>query len=192
MLRQCYNWVMSYAGTRRAKMMLSFIAFAESSFFPIPPDPLYIAMAIADYKESWKLAGICTISSVIGGILGYYIGFALYESLGEFILSAYGLEEAFVKFQTSFNKWGFWIVSLKGLTPIPYKVVTIFSGVAKLDLSTFFMASLIARGIRFYAIATIIRYCGPQVRAMIERNLALLTILLFVGILAGFLLLKFL
>ncbi len=182
---------MSYSNSKKAKMMLAFVSFAESSFFPIPPDPLYIAMAVANYKESWRLATLCTLSSVFGGILGYYIGFALYESVGELILNTYGLHAAFMKFQASFDKWGFWIVALKGLTPIPYKVVTIFSGVAKLDLSIFLLASCIARGVRFYAMAAIIRYCGPHVRAMIERNLAMLTVILFIGILAGFLILKF-
>lgn len=147
-------------------------------------------MILARHKNAWRLAGICTLSSVIGGLLGYYIGFALYENLGEWIISAYKLESAFEKFQSGFAQWGFWIVALKGLTPIPYKVVTIFSGVAKLDLMTFVIASIIARGFRFYLVAALLRYCGPSVKEYIEKNLTFVAIAAILALVGGFLVIK--
>lgn len=192
MLRKSYNWVLTHAGTPKALWTLIAVSFAESSFFPLPPDPLYIAMILARHQDAWRLAFICTFSSVIGGILGYYIGFGLYETVGEWIIQTYGLQEAFNKFQQGFDKWGFWIVALKGLTPIPYKVVTIFSGVAKLDMSTFIFASCIARGFRFYLVAGLLYFCGPQVRTFIEKHLIVLTTVLLALILGGFLIIKYL
>lgn len=191
MLRKSYDWVLAHAGTPKARWMLVAISFAESSFFPLPPDPLYMAMILARVQDAWKLAFICTFSSVVGGILGYYIGFALYETAGEWIINTYGLQDSFQKFQAGFDKWGFWIVALKGLTPIPYKVVTIFSGVAKLDMSTFLVASLIARGFRFYLVAALLRFCGPQIRDIVEKHLGLVTLVVLSAIIAGFFLIKY-
>ena len=161
MLRRSYNWIISYAGRPDATRVLAIVAFVESSFFPIPPDPLYIAMLVADRTKAWRLAIICTLSSVIGGVFGYYIGYALYESIGSWILQTYGLTHAFEQLQHDFNEWGFWIVALKGLTPIPYKIVTIASGVAKLNMATFIMASVIARGFRFFMLAGLFYLFGP-------------------------------
>jgi Predicted membrane protein len=192
MLRKSYNWMMSYAKHPKALWALVMVSFAESSFFPLPPDPLYVAMILANNKDTWRLAWICTISSVIGGIVGYYIGFGLYETVGERIVAAYGLENGFVKFQQSFDKWGFWIVALKGLTPIPFKVVAIFSGVAKMDMLTFLSASMLARGFRFFSIAALLHYCGPQVRSFIEKHLILATILVLLALVGGFYLIKYL
>jgi membrane protein YqaA with SNARE-associated domain len=192
MLRKSYNWFINYAAHPNAVWMLVAVAFAESSFFPIPPDPLFIAMILSNHEHAWRLAGICTMSSVVGGLLGYYIGFTLYESLGEWIISTYGLQASFEKFQHGFQEWGFWIVALKGLTPIPYKVVTIFSGVAKLDLATFITASLLARGFRFFMLASILRYAGPSVRNFIDRNLGLVTSMILLAIVAGFIVVKYL
>jgi membrane protein YqaA with SNARE-associated domain len=191
MLRSTYTWIMHFSGKPQAIWALVAVSFAESSFFPIPPDPLYMAMILARPQEAWRLAFICTLSSVVGGILGYYIGYALYESLGTWIIQTYSLQEAFDKFQLSFEKWGFWIVALKGLTPIPYKIVTIFSGVAKLEMSTFIGASILARGFRFYMVAGLLRYCGPTVRDFIERNLMAATALIFLAIIGGFFLIKY-
>ncbi len=191
MLRKSYDWVLAHAGTPRARWMLVAISFAESSFFPIPPDPLYMAMILARVQDAWKLAFICTLSSVIGGILGYYIGFALYETAGEWIINTYGLQESFEKFQAGFDKWGFWIVALKGLTPIPYKVVTIFSGVAKLDMATFLTASIVARGFRFYLVAGLLKFCGPQIRDVVEKNLGLVTLVVIAVIIGGFFIVKY-
>lgn len=191
MIRRSYNWILNHAGTPKARWMLVAVSFAESSFFPIPPDPLYMAMILARVQDAWKLAFICTLSSVVGGILGYYIGFALYETAGEWIINTYHLQDSFDKFQVSFDKYGFWIIALKGLTPIPYKVVTIFSGVAKLDMVTFLSASIVARSFRFYMVAAVLKYCGPQIRDVIEKNLTLITLLVFAAIISGFVILKY-
>ncbi len=191
MLKKSYNWIMAHAGTSKARWMLVAVSFAESSFFPLPPDPLYMAMILARVEDAWKLAFICTASSVIGGILGYYIGYALYESVGEWIIETYHMQSAFDKFQDSFNKWGFWIIAAKGLTPIPYKVVTIFSGVAKLDMGIFLAASVVARSFRFYMVAAVLRYAGPQLRLYIEKNLGLITSVVLIVILLGFVLLAY-
>lgn len=192
MIQRAYGWIMNHAGTPQARWLLIAISFAESSFFPLPPDPLYMAMILARVEDAWKLALICTLSSVIGGILGYYIGYALYESVGEWIIQTYHLQASFEKFQVSFDKWGFWIIALKGLTPIPYKVVTIFSGVAKLDMAIFLSASVIARGFRFFMVAALLKYCGPAMRTYIERNLTLITIGVLVAIIGGFVILSYL
>lgn len=192
MLRRSYNWLIDWSSHPQALWVLASVAFAESSFFPIPPDPLYIAMILANHENAMRYAWVCTVSSVVGGLLGYYIGYTLYETAGQWIINTYGLEEAFIKFQSGFDEWGFWIVALKGLTPIPYKVVTIFSGVAKLDLSTFMIASFIARGFRFFMVASVLRYCGPQIRGMIDQYLGWVTLLIFGSIVGGFLLIKYL
>lgn len=191
MLRKSYDWILAHAGTPKARWMLVAISFAESSFFPLPPDPLYMAMILARVEDAWKLAFICTLSSVIGGILGYYIGYALYESIGEWIIDTYHLQNAFDKFQNSFNEYGFWIIALKGLTPIPYKVVTIFSGVTKVDIGIFLGASIVARGFRFYMVAAVLKYCGPQIRDIIEKNLTLISLLVLGAIIAGFVVLAY-
>lgn len=191
MLRKSYDWIMAHAGTPKAKWMLATVSFAESSFFPLPPDPLYMAMILARVEDAWRLAFLCTITSVLGGMLGYYIGFALFESIGARIIETYQLQAAFEKFNAGFNEWGFWIVALKGLTPIPYKVVTIFSGVAKLDMKVFLMASVVARGFRFFMVAAVLKYAGPQLREYIEQNLTLVTILVLIAIVLGFVILAY-
>lgn len=186
MLRRAYNWVLSFSNHPYAIWILGAVSFAESSFFPIPPDPLYIAMLLTRREKAWHLAAICTISSVIGGWLGYAIGFGLYETLGEFILQTYGLQNAFDKFQDSFNEWGFWIVALKGLTPIPYKVITIACGVTHLDFMTFTFASLIARGFRFFMLATLFWHFGPPLKDYIDKNLTFVTFVSIIALLGGF------
>jgi len=191
LLKKTYNHIMAYAERPNAIRMLMVISFAESSFFPLPPDPLLIAMVIGNPKEAWRLAFMCTLSSVIGGILGYYIGFAFYESLGVWIINTYGLEESFQKFKQGFNEWGFWIIALKGLTPIPYKLVTISSGVARFDLGEFLLASVIARGFRFFSLTGVIILCGPKLKTYIEKNLTLLTTIGLGALVVGFVLFKY-
>ncbi|OJX08819.1 MAG: cytochrome B [Caedibacter sp. 38-128] len=192
MLHKLYYWIMSFAGHRHALWVLTIVSFAESSFFPIPPDPLYMAMILGNREKAWSLAIICTLSSVIGGVLGYYIGYALFETFGMWIVEAYGLEERFVQLQHSFQKWGFWIVALKGLTPIPYKIVTITSGVAELNLSTFILASIVARGFRFFSLALLLWHFGPSIKNYIEKNLVLVTIGGMSVLILGFLVVKYL
>lgn len=186
MLQRLYTWILSFANHPYAIWILGAVSFAESSFFPIPPDPLYIAMLLARREKTWELALICTLSSVIGGWLGYGIGYGLYETLGELIVQTYGLQSAFDRFQDSFNEWGFWIVALKGLTPIPYKVVTIACGVTGLDFTTFTFASLIARGFRFFTLGLLFWYCGPSIKNYIDKNLTLVTLASLGALLGGF------
>ncbi len=192
MLKRAYNWIINYAEHPHAVWVLAAVSFAESSFFPLPPDPLYLAMLIANREKVWRLAFICTLSSVIGGIVGYYIGYGLYESIGKKIIDTYHLADTFIKLQKDFHEWGFWIVAAKGLTPIPYKIVTIASGLAGLNLGTFILASVIARGFRFFSLAALILFFGPELKVYIERNLGWLTSLALGAIVLGFVLLKYL
>lgn len=186
MLERTYQWILGFANHPYAVWILAAVSFAESSFFPIPPDPLYIAMLLARRDKIWQLAAICTLSSVAGGWLGYAIGYGLYETLGEFIVQTYGLQAAFDRFQDSFNEWGFWIVALKGLTPIPYKVVTIACGVTGLDITTFTVASLIARGFRFFLLAVLFWRFGPPIKAYIDKNLTFVTLASLAALIGGF------
>lgn len=192
MLRKSYNWILSYANKPHAIWVLGIISFAESSFFPLPPDPLLIAMIVANRQNAWRIAVLCTVSSVVGGIVGYYIGAGLYETIGAWIVSSYGLEESFRNLQQDFLKWGFWIVALKGLTPIPYKIVTIASGVAGLNMSTFIIASIIARGFRFFMLAGLLWYYGPSIKNYIDRNLTLVTVGGLLILIIGFVIVKYL
>ncbi len=191
MLHKLYFWIMSFAGHRHALWALMIVSFAESSFFPLPPDPLYMAMILGNREKAWSLAILCTLSSVIGGILGYYIGYALFETLGSWIVESYGLQESFIQLQKNFQKWGFWIVALKGLTPIPYKIVTITSGVAELNISTFIIASIIARGFRFFSLAILLWYFGPSIKNYIEKNLILVTVIGVSFLVLGFFIIKY-
>lgn len=192
MLRRSYEWIMGYSTRPNALWVLTAVAFAESSFFPIPPDPLYIAMILGQREQAWRLAVLCTLSSVIGGLLGYYIGFALYETIGERIIQAYGMQDSIEKFMEGFRDWGFWIVALKGLTPIPFKVVTIASGIAKLDMMTFITASLIARGFRFFTLAVLLRNFGAEIKEYIDNNLGFVTAVGVSALAIGFVVIKYL
>jgi membrane protein YqaA with SNARE-associated domain len=191
MLKRAYDKMMRYADHPNALWVLMAVSFAESSFFPIPPDPLYIAMLVNRPKNAWKLATICTLASVVGGFLGYYIGYGLYETVGVWIVKSFGAEAGFQKMQDGFNEYGFWIVALKGLTPIPYKIVTIASGVAHLDLMTFFLASILARGFRFFSLALFLWYF-PGTKDFIERNLTAVTIGGIVILIFGFVVIPYL
>ncbi|MDC0344656.1 DedA family protein [Alphaproteobacteria bacterium] len=190
MLERTYNWMMTFAAHPSAVWVMSAISFAESSFFPIPPDPLFIAMGLRHPYQIWNYCIIATVTSVLGGYLGYLIGFSLFETWGQSILDMYGLHNSFNKFQLDFQKWGFWLICLKGLTPIPYKIVTIASGVAQIDLLTFTFASLVARGFRFTYVSFLLWRYGEKVKSLLDRYLTLIT-LATVGILVlGFIILK--
>ena len=191
MLRRLYDWTMSLAGHRRAMLGLAFVAFVESSVFPIPPDVLLVPMVLANRERAWRIATVCTLASVVGGIVGYIIGFFLFESFGRPLLEFYGYADQFARFQAGYNHWGGWIVAIAGLTPFPYKVITIASGVTHLDLSTFAYASVLSRGARFFMVAALLWQYGPPVRAFIEEHLATLTIAFFVLLIGGFLIIRF-
>lgn len=178
------------AGHKHAKWLLGTVSFAESSFFPLPPDPLLLAMALQRRSDTWNLAILCTVTSVVGGYLGYAIGYGFYETAGKSIIDFYGMGDKFETLKTQFNHYGFWIIALKGLTPIPFKVVTITSGVAGLDLVTFTVASIVARGFRFLYVAALLWFFGPQIKDYIEKNLYLVTTIGLIALVGGFILIK--
>jgi membrane protein YqaA with SNARE-associated domain len=189
-LRRLYDWIMRLAESPRALWALALVSFAESSFFPIPPDPMLIPMVLANRRRAWAFASVATIASVVGGIAGYFIGYSL-ESLGQSILAFYGYRDAMGDFQAMFAEWGLWIILIKGLTPIPYKFVTIASGMAGFDLKIFILASIATRGGRFFIIATLLFFFGEPVRAFIEKRLTLVTTLFVVLLVGGFVVLKY-
>jgi membrane protein YqaA with SNARE-associated domain len=190
MLQRLYQRVLALAASRHAPWWLAAIAFAESSFFPIPPDVLLIPMALARPARAWRLAAVCTLASVAGGALGYYIGYALFNQLAAPLLHAYGYDAAFARFQDTYARYGLWVILVKGLTPIPYKIVTIASGAAHFDFAVFMAASLVTRGLRFFIVAALLRQFGEPVRDFIERRLTLVTSVVAASIIGGFLLLK--
>jgi membrane protein YqaA with SNARE-associated domain len=192
MLQRFYRRVMALAGSPNAAWWLALIAFAESSFFPIPPDALLVPMALARPRAAWRFAAVCTVASVAGGALGYLIGFAVFDQLARPILNLYGYGAAYAAFQAKFQEYGLWIVLVKGLTPIPYKIVTIAAGAARFDFWLFMLASLLTRGARFFLVATLLHFYGDAVRDFIERRLTLVTSAVAVGVVGGFLALKFL
>lgn len=192
MLRRLYDWTMSLAAHPHALWVLFAIAFIESSVFPIPPDVLVIAMVLAAPSSAWRIALICSAGSLLGGYFGYAIGYFLYESVGITILAFYGYEEAFDNFRRLYTQWGFWIVSMAGFTPFPYKVITIASGTVSLDPVMFGIASALSRTARFFLVAALLRKFGPPIRTFIERYLGLLTTLFFILLFGGFLVLKWL
>jgi membrane protein YqaA with SNARE-associated domain len=191
MLRRLYDWTMRLAAHRRAGWALAGVSFAESSFFPIPPDVVLIPMVLANRARAWLLALNCTVSSVLGGIAGYAIGYFLFDTIGEPILAFYGYAERFADFQARYNEWGAWIVFIAGLTPFPYKVITIASGVTGLAMPVFFLASVLARGIRFFVVAGLLWLFGEPIREFIERYLGWLFMLFVVLLVGGFVVVKY-
>lgn len=191
MIRPLYDWTLKLAGHRRASWALGAISFVESSVFPIPPDLLLIPMVLADRARAWWLATLCTVTSVLGGLAGYYIGAALFEVVAQPLLQLYGYADAFGEFQTMYTEYGAWAVFTAGVTPFPYKVITITSGVVGLSLPTFVIASILARGLRFYIVAGLLWWFGPPIRDFIEKRLGLMFVLLVVLLIGSFVAVKF-
>ncbi len=191
MLRRLYDHVLALAASRHASLWLGVIAFAESSFFPIPPDVLLIPMALARPERAWRYAAICTVSSVLGGMLGYLIGFALFDVVAKPLLDFYHYGDAFEQFRVRFAENGVYLILLKGLLPIPFKIVTIASGVASVSFPAFVAACIVTRGGRFFLLAGLIRFFGEKVRVFIEKRLMLVTTLTAVFIVLGFVLLRY-
>ena len=190
MIRGLYDWTMSLAGHRHALWVLAAVSFVESSFFPIPPDVLMIPMIIAAPHRAFLIAGVCMVASVLGGIAGYGIGFFFYEQIGAPILESLGKGEAMAAFNTRFNDVGFWAVLVAGLTPFPYKVITIMSGWTAMPLGTFIVTSIIARGLRFFLVAWLLWKFGAPIRDFIERRLGLMFTLFCVLLIGGFYMLR--
>jgi membrane protein YqaA with SNARE-associated domain len=192
LLRRLYDWTMLQAAKPHALAILAAISFIESSVFPIPPDVLLIPMILAQRERAFWIAFVCTVASVAGGFLGYVIGYALYETIGVAILEFYGYLEKFTEFQGMYNENGAWIVFFAGLTPFPYKVITIASGVTALDPTVFGLASVLSRGLRFFIVAALLWYWGPWIRGFIDRYFGWLTLAFFVLLFGGFAALKLL
>lgn len=190
MLRATYDWAMDLSTRPKAMWAIALVAFVESSFFPIPPDVMLIPMVLAAPTRAWRIAAVCTVASVLGGIAGYGIGYFLYESVGQPLLGFYGYADRFEQFAGYYNEFGAWIVFGAGVTPFPYKVITIASGVTRLDPGTFAVASVLARGIRFFLVAALLWKFGAPIRNFIERYFGLLTIAFFVSLIGGFLLIQ--
>ncbi|MBF9050577.1 DedA family protein [Roseobacter sp. HKCCD9010] len=186
MIRPLYDWTLGLAGHRHALWALALVSFTESSFFPIPPDILMIPMILAAPHRAFLIAGVCLISSVLGGLAGYGIGYFFFEQIGQPILAALGKTEQITAFNQRFNDLGFWPVLIAGLTPFPYKVITIMSGWTALPLGTFIVTSIIARGLRFFIVAALLWRYGAPIRDFIERRLGLMFTLFIVILLAGF------
>jgi membrane protein YqaA with SNARE-associated domain len=189
MLRRLYDWCISAAGKPHASWIMGTISFVESSFFPIPPDAMLIPMSLARPDKAWFYASLCTVTSVAGGVLGYFIGAVLYDSLGLWLIQLYGYGNKVEAFREAYAQWGGWIILIKGVTPIPYKIVTIASGFAGYNFLMFVLLSFVARGMRFFLFAFLLNRYGAQARAIIEERLGfwvtISTIILVIGIVAA-------
>ena len=192
MLRRLYDWTIRMADHPHALWVLAFVSFVESSVFPIPPDVLMIPMILARPSRAWLIAAVALVSSVLGGLLGYAIGALAYEQLGQPILEALGKGDAMTEFNTRFNDFGFWAVLTAGVTPFPYKVITIMSGWTSMPLLTFVATSILARGLRFFIVAWLLWKYGAPIRDFIEKRLGLVTIVFVALLLGGFYILKIL
>jgi membrane protein YqaA with SNARE-associated domain len=192
MLRKLYDMTLSWAEHRHALWFLAFVAFIESSFFPIPPDILMIPMILARPSRAWLIASVALVASVLGGLLGYAIGALAYEQIGLPILQSLGKADAMADFSTRFNDLGFWAVLAAGLTPFPFKVITIMSGWTGMSLGTFIVTAIMARGLRFYIVALLLWKYGEPIRTFIEKRLPLMFVLFVVMLVGGFAALKFL
>lgn len=192
MLRSLYDWMMRKASDEKAPWALGVVSFIESSFFPIPPDVMLIPMIMANRKKAFWYATIATVTSVLGGILGYAIGYYLYDAIGQPILKFYGKEGALDGFIKFVQDYGVPAVIIKGATPIPYKVVTIAAGVGKMPFLSFIGASIIARAMRFYLVAGLLYYFGEPIRDFIEKRLTLVTTVGVILLVGGFVAVKYL
>lgn len=192
MLRRLYDTTMRLAGHRHAMWWMAAVSFVESSVFPIPPDVMLVPMVLAERRKAWVYALVCTLASVAGGFLGYAIGYFLFESIGDWVIRVYHLAQEFETFKHTFNEYGAWIVVIKGMTPIPYKLITITAGVTHLSLAVFAAASVVSRAIRFFLVAWLLWQFGPPIRDFIERRLTLVTTSFVVALVGGFFAIKLL
>ena len=192
MFKKLYDWTLSLSASPRAPQALGAISFAESSFFPIPPDIMLVPMVMAKPEKAWHYATICTIASVLGGILGYAIGALLYDTLGAWLIQLYGYGNKMDGFRALYQQHGHWIILIKGFTPIPFKLITIASGLAGYDFVMFELLSALTRAARFFFVAGIMNRFGGPLRRLIEENLTLVGIGSIVAIIAGFVIAKYL
>lgn len=191
-MRRLYDWVMGWADSPYSIWALFAIAFAESSFFPIPPDVLLIALAVSIPVRAFRYAAVCTVASVLGGAFGYLIGYQFFEVLGAPIVRFYAAEEQYQAIQDLYQRYDAYAIAVAGLTPLPYKVATITAGIFDVHFGRFLLASAASRSVRFFAIAWLIRAFGPQIRTFIDKYFGALSILFLVMLVAGFLILGWL
>ncbi len=184
MYRRLYDRLLALAAHRRALWALAAVSLIESVVFPIPPDLLLIPMVLAARRRAWTIAAVCTLASVAGGGLGYGVGLFLFETVGRAVLAFYGLEDGFARFAEAYHRWGAWAVFVVGVTPFPYKAITILSGATRLDFVVFLLSSLAARGLRFFLVAALLYRFGPPIRDLVERRLGL-ALTLFCALLLG-------
>jgi membrane protein YqaA with SNARE-associated domain len=192
MMRRLYDWTLALASRPAAPYALGAVSFAESSFFPVPPDVMLVPMALARPDRVWSYALIMTITSVVGGLLGYAIGALLYDSVGQWLFRIYGLTEGAEKFRAAYADYGHWVILLKGLTPIPYKLVTITSGFAGYDLFWFTVLSIVTRGARFFFLAAILGRFGGPIKRVLDRHLNTALAGLAAAIILGFVAFRYL
>ena len=182
---------MGLAQHRLAIPLMGVVSFAESSFFPIPPDVMLVPMVLANRKKAFTIAAVCTVCSVVGGLLGYAIGYYFFETIGAWVVKTYGLQAGLERFREQFAQWGIWVILIKGLTPIPYKLVTIASGAAHFDLFTFVWASIVTRGVRFFIVAALLWKYGEPIRTFIEERFALVSWTFLIALVGGFLVVRY-
>jgi membrane protein YqaA with SNARE-associated domain len=186
MFNRFYHWVLSLSESPNAPAALAAVAFAESSFFPIPPDVILVPMSLAQPQRAWRYAAICTIASVAGGMVGYAIGALLFDTVGQWLIHAYGYGERVAALKETYAHWGALVILIKGLTPIPYKLVTIVSGLLGYNFAIFVLLSILTRGARFFLLAGALNLFGDPLRLALERHFALFMGIIAVTIVAGF------
>ncbi len=192
LLHQMYDLMLRLSAHNKAMFFLFLVSFAESSFFPIPPDVMIIPMVLATPNKAWRIAGLATVASVLGGYFGYIIGAGFFDLIAKPILEMYNALEQFKEFEDYYHKFGAWIVFAAGLTPFPYKIITIASGVVHLDLFVFTVASILARGMRFFFVAWLLKKYGEPMKIFIEKNLGWLSVLFLILLIGSFMLIKWL
>ena len=192
LLRKLYDWTLEKSKDPKAPWFLAIISFSESSFFPIPPDIILIPMVIAKRAKAWFFAFICTISSVLGGVAGYLIGYFFYLTIGEFIIELYSYQSEYSDFQSKYEGdiW-LWFVFFAGLTPFPFKIITIASGVLKINMISFIAIALVSRGLRFYLVATLLKFFGNYIKEHIDKYFNLFTFVFFILLIGGFIFFKY-
>jgi membrane protein YqaA with SNARE-associated domain len=192
MLRRLYDWVLHWAATPYGTWALFLLAFAESSFFPIPPDVLLIAMCVGRSERSFKYALVCSLGSVLGGCLGYLIGWQFMAAVGSRIVAFYGLTDKVAYIETLYQTYDAWAVGIAGFTPIPYKVFTIAAGMFKINFGVFVLASMVSRSARFFIVAGLIYCFGPRIQRFIDRYFDLLAVTFTVLLVGSFIVIKYL
>ena len=190
-MRKLYKNLLSAAKHRHANRYLAIVAFSESTFFPIPPDVMLIPMVLAKPNDWWRIALTCTLFSVIGGIAAYFVGFFLVQLVALPLLEFYNYQNKILEFNEMYHNWGGWVVFLAGLTPFPYKIITIASGMTQLNLALFIALSVLSRGLRFFAVSVLLYYFGDSIRALLEKYFGLITLLAGSGVLLIYVWLKF-